>query len=181
MSKTASRTGASSSSTSWSVDMWRSESQLHTWKQLQDPGTFFQTCCMPIFEKGPWSSARRYGRAMNLRLQEHWKRKRKSPGEINVERIGQDSEVGASLAWLYSLTRIFLSTEKRSIRGSDPVPARQTETREYEPCVNLTLRPRNKVKFRSNIASMEFAFFASFLLSLFLFFTFYIFLETSKV
>ena len=72
------------------LDLWQFESQLHAWKRLQDPGTFFQTCCAPFVENARSSSAGRYGRTTNLRLQKHWKRKRKSPGEINVERTGQD-------------------------------------------------------------------------------------------
>ena len=59
-------------------------------RRLQDPGTFFQTYCAPFVENARSSSAGRYSRTTNLRLQKHWKRKRESPGEINVEGFGQD-------------------------------------------------------------------------------------------
>ena len=49
-------------------------------------------------------------------------------------------QVGASSAWFYSLAWIFLYSPERLLRGSDRDPARQTETCEYEPCVNLALR-----------------------------------------
>ena len=51
---------------------------------------FSKPCCAFFFENACSSSAGRYGRTTNLRLQTHWKRKRKSAGKINVERIGQD-------------------------------------------------------------------------------------------
>ena len=64
----------------------------------------------------------------------------------------------------------------RFLRGSDRAAARQTETCEYEPCVNLTLRSRNKVEVSINIVSMELAFFVSFFFYFFFFFLhFYIF------
>ena len=50
------------------------------------------------------------------------------------------------VGWFYSLAWIFLSSPERFLRGSDRDPRRQTETCEYEPCVNLALRSWNKVE-----------------------------------
>ena len=100
MSKTASQTGARVILPL--LDLWRSESQLHVWMRLQDPGTsFFQTCCAPFVENARWSSAWRYGRATNLRLQKHWKRKTNSPG-WNQCRTHWVRQIGALSAWVLS-------------------------------------------------------------------------------
>ena len=95
-----------------------------------------------------------FGRATNLRLQKRWKRKRKSPGEINVERIGQDRYVPCRRGFIRSLGFSCLRRNAPFEAATAWDPARQTETCEYEPCVNLALRSRNKVKFRSNIVSI---------------------------
>ena len=87
MSKTAVsnwRASSSSSSVTKRVTASRLEAIAGPWY------FFFQTCCAPFVENARSSSAGRYGRTTNLRLQKHWKRKRESPGEINVERFGQD-------------------------------------------------------------------------------------------
>ena len=86
MSKTASRTGARVLLPL--PDLWRSESQLHASKRLQDPGTFFPNLQRALRWKRPlvvcWTLR------SDDELQRHWKRKRRSPGEINVKCIGQD-------------------------------------------------------------------------------------------
>ena len=78
---------ASSSNSSSSVTKRVTASRLEA---IAGPWYFFQTCCAPFVENARSSFAGRYGRTTYLRLQKHWKRKRESPGEINVEGFGQD-------------------------------------------------------------------------------------------
>ena len=178
MSKTASRTGVRASSSSSSVTKRVTASRL-VWKRLQDPGTFFQTCWAPFVENARLSSAERYGRTTNLRLQKHWKRKRESPGEINVEGFGQDRH-----AQYRCLVGVVLFARLECLHRNAPDPSRQRQgphppnrdvwvrtVRNVSPSVRETMW-----KFRSNIVSMEFAFFVSFFFFFFFFFFFHFYI-----
>ena len=130
------------------LDLLRSESQLHARKRLQDPGT--QVCFFP----NPRPAARPSLKTPTRRLLDvtvaRWTcasgKERGSPQVKSAMSNAWARQIGASSAWFYSLAWIFLSSPERFLRGSDRDPARQTETCEYEPCVNLALRSWNKVE-----------------------------------
>ena len=148
MSKTASRSGARVPPPL--LDLLRSESQLHAWKRLQDPGT------QVFFPNRGLLRALRWKRPLvvcwTLRSHDDLAPPKILEKKEEVPRWNHcwthwARQVGASSAWFYSLASIFLSSPERFLRsGSDRDPARQTETCQYEPCVSLALRSWNKVE-----------------------------------
>ena len=180
MSKTASRSGARVPPPL--LDLLRSESQLHAWKRLQEPGgtqVFFPNrgLLRTLRWKRPlvvccWTLRSHDDLAPPKILE-----KKEEVPRWNHCRTHWARQVGASSAWFYSLAWIFLSSPERFLRGSDRDPARQTETCEYEPFVTPSVR-ETKWKFRPNTVSIEFVFFAFFFFFssfFFFFFHFYIF------
>ena len=116
ISKTASRTGARVLLPL--LDLWRSESQLHAWKRLQDPGTYFPKLAARPSLKMP---ARRL---LDVRSRNELASPKTFEKKEEVPRWNQcwthwARQVGALLAWFYSLAWIFLSSPERSLRGSD--------------------------------------------------------------
>ena len=133
---------------------------------------FFQTCCAPFVENARSSSA---GRSQDeLAPPKTLEKKEGVPRWNQCWRLWA-RQIGVSSAWFYSLAwSVFIGTLP-ILRGSDrDPPAKQRRVSanraQFSPSVRET-----KWKFRSNIVSMEFAFFVSFFFFFFLFFFSFIF------
>ena len=187
MSKTASRSGARVPPPL--LDLLRSESQLHARKRYSS--FFFFSKSRPAARPSLKTPARRL-----LEVTVAWwtcaskniGKERGSPQVKSAMSNAWARQVGASSAWFYSLAWIFLSSPERFLRSSDLDPARQTETCQYEPCVNLALHSWNKVevstKHRVYGVRVLCLFLLLFVFLSFLFLFFFViftFLETGKV
>ena len=161
-----------------SVTKWVTASRL----EAQDTGTFSKLAACPSLK----TPARRL---LDVTVDDEpappkTLEKKEEVPRWNKCRTHWARQVGASSTWFYSLAWIFLSSAEHFLRDSDRYPARQTETCEYEPCVNLALRSWTKVEVHqtsclwisrsSSLSSILFFF-------LFFYFFFLHILETGKV
>ena len=114
--------------------LWRSESQLHAWKRLQDLGTFFPNLLRALRWKRPlvvcWT-LRSHGELAPPKTLE---KKEGVPRWNQCWRLWA-RQTGALSAWFYSLAWSVFTGTLPILRGSDRDPASQTETCECEPCV----------------------------------------------
>ena len=114
MSKTASRNGAR---LLLSV-LWRSKSQLHAWKRLQDPGTFFPNLLRALRWKRPLAVC------WTLRSHDELAPPKTLEKKEGVPRWNQcwtlwARQIGASSAWFYSLAWNVFAGTLPILRGSD--------------------------------------------------------------
>ena len=106
---------------------------------IAGPWYFFsKPCCAPFVENARSSSAGRYGRTTNLRLQNIGKERGSPQVKSMLNALGKTDRclVGVVLFARLECLRRTLPI----LRGSDWDPARQTETCECELCVILALR-----------------------------------------
>ena len=114
--------------------LWRSESQLHAWKRLQDPGTFFPNLLSALRWKRPLVVCWTLRSHDELAPPKTLEKKEGVPRWNQCWRLWA-RQIGASSAWFYSLAWSVFTGTLPILRGSDRDPARQTETCECEPCV----------------------------------------------
>ena len=180
MSKTASRTGAR---VLLPIPvLWRSESQLHAWKRLQDPGTFFPNLLRALRWKRPlvvcWTVARRTCASKNIG------KERGSPQVKSM--LNALGKVDRCLVGVVLFARL------ECLRRNAPDPSRQRQgprppnrhVCECKPCVILALRSWNEVevsiKHRVYGVRVLCLFLLLFLLSFFLFFFIFTFFRNGQ-
>ena len=138
MSKTASRTGARV----LLPVLWRSESQLHPWKRLQDHWYFFSKPAARPSLKTPARRLQDVTVARRTCASKTLERKEGVPRWNQCWTLWA-RQIGASSAWLFARLECLRRTLP-ILRGSDRDPGRQTGTYECEPCVIiLALRSWN--------------------------------------